>query len=154
MNDPLKYASEMQLLNSLISECSFENNLISLGQDTVVENHLEVAVSNIIEDSVEKQKNGSVRITVKGNVHIENLPSAQCKYRLVVEGQFSFPMDKSNDAFTQLLWVNGASILYGIARAKMEVISSMVFDTGKIMLPVINMLDFIKNQHPQNDTET
>ena len=71
MNTFSQYASEMQLLSSLISECSFENNLISLGQDTVIENELEVAVSNIIKDTNSNLKNGSVRITLKGNIHIE-----------------------------------------------------------------------------------
>ena len=153
MNTFSQYASEMQLLSSLISECSFENNLISLGQDTVIENELKVAVSNIIKDTNSNLKNGSVRITLKGNIHIEKNPTAQCKYRLVVEGQFSFPMDKSDDDFNQLLWVNGSSILYGIARAKMEVMTSMVFDNGKITLPVINMLDFIQDQHSKNHAE-
>ena len=55
--------------------------------------------------------------------------------------------EKDDEELGELLWINGASVLYGIVRAKMEVISSMVFGSGKITLPLINMVQFVKKQN-------
>lgn len=44
------------------------------------------------------------------------------------------------------LWFNGSSTLYGIARAKMEVISAMILNNGKISLPMLNMFELLKEQ--------
>ena len=53
--------------------------------------------------------------------------------------------------FNRKLWFNGSTILYGIARAKMEVISTMVLNNGKISLPLLNMYELLKERFEGNE---
>ena len=48
--------------------------------------------------------------------------------------------------FETKLWFNGSAAVYGIARSKMEVMSSMVLNHGKIELPMVNMYELLKAQ--------
>lgn len=149
--------SSIQLLESFVSDCKFDNRLISLGSDTTLTNNLEVSVSNQIFNSDKTFRLGYVRIIVSGRLEVEDNANAYCDYRLVVEGEFSVPSSVAEKEFSQLLWFNGSSVLYGIARAKMEVLSSMMFNSGKITLPMVNMIEFLKKQAigktPSSQTE-
>ena len=93
------------------------------------------------------KKLGRVRVTVSGNLVVETNSSARCDYKMVVEGVFSTGKAKDDEEFGKLLWINGTSVLYGIVRAKMEVITSTIFESGKITLPLINMVEFVKKQN-------
>ena len=57
-------------------------------------------------------------------------------------------IDKSvpDEDFEAKLWFNGSATVYGIARSKMEVMSSMVLNHGKIELPMVNMYELLKAQ--------
>ena len=77
---------------------------------------------------------------------MESNSEAYCDYKVVVEGEFSASKEKSNEEFEKLLWFNGASVLYSIARAKLETITAMIFANGKISLPLVNMVELVKQQ--------
>ena len=109
-------------------------------------NQAEVAVSNIYANDTDTKKLGSIRITVSGKLQVESNSEAYCDYKVVVEGEFSASKEKSNEEFEKLLWFNGASVLYSIARAKLETITAMIFANGKISLPLVNMVELVKQQ--------
>jgi hypothetical protein len=48
-------------------------------------------------------------------------------------------------AFKQLVAIKGAAALIGIARGKIENISSSIFDNGKIVIPFVNVVDYYKS---------
>lgn len=48
------------------------------------------------------------------------------------------------DDFQPLVAVNGASALIGIARGKIESLSASIFNTGKIVIPFVNVIDYYK----------
>lgn len=139
--------ASIELEESFISECSFSNRLITLGTDALLTNDAEVAVSNFYMNAEGTKKLGRVRVIVSGNLAVENNEKARCDYKMTVEGVFSADKEKDDEELSELLWINGASVLYGIVRAKMEVVSSMVFGSGKITLPLINMVQFVKKQN-------
>lgn len=139
--------AQIELVESFISECSFSNRLISLGSDAILTNNAEIAVSNVYMSNDGTKKNGRVRVIVSGNLAVENVPDASCDYKMTVEGTFSTDKETNDEKFLELLWVNGSAVLYGITRAKMEVLSTTVFEAGKITLPLINMVEFIKKQN-------
>ena len=139
--------ASLELEESFISECNFSNRLISLGSDAILTNNAEIAVSNPYMSTDNIKKLGRVRVTVSGNLVVETNSSARCDYKMVVEGVFSTVKTKDDEEFGKLLWINGTSVLYGIVRAKMEVITSTIFESGKITLPLINMVEFVKKQN-------
>ena len=69
---------------------------------------------------------------------------------LVIEGTFSSPSTIPDQEFLMLLNVNGGAALYSIARAKVETISSLTYAEGKIVLPMVNILQFYQER---NSTE-
>lgn len=141
--------SDFQLVESFISECQFQNRLIALGGDTVLTNHAEVAVSKQILNAEKTMRLGYVRVSIDGCLEVQENKDARCDFKLVVEGEFTVPVSCSEEKFNQQLWINGTSVLYGIVRAKMEVLSSTVFGKGKITLPLINMIDFVNKQNEE-----
>lgn len=136
----------LEMEHSYISECEFNNRIISIGADATLTNQAEVAVSNIYTNDTDTKKLGSIRITVSGKLQVESNSEAYCDYKVVVEGEFSASKEKSNEEFEKLLWFNGASVLYSIARAKLETITAMIFANGKISLPLVNMVELVKQQ--------
>ena len=66
---------------------------------------------------------------------------------LVIEGAFSSPAEVSDEEFMGLLNINGGAALYSIARAKIEAISSLTYAEGKILLPMVNIIQYYKEKN-------
>ena len=60
----------------------------------------------------------------------------------LIEGYFSFPEGTEEDAMQYLIRVNGATILYGILRGQVAMLSGS-FPTGKVNLPAVVMEDVL-----------
>lgn len=144
------FQSDFQLEQSFVSDCHIENCLITLGSDTTLENTIEVSVSDILTNNNNDRKTGYVRLKAQGSLSVKENSRGTCVYGITMQGEFSAPMQMDDANMTNMLWFNGSSILYGVLRAKMEVITSMVFETGKITLPTINMIELIKHQSEMN----
>jgi len=52
----------------------------------------------------------------------------------------------SEDTFKELVIINGASAIVGIARGKIEAVSGNIFNNGKIVIPFVNIVDYYKNR--------
>lgn len=50
------------------------------------------------------------------------------------------------DEFKQLVAINGAAAIIGLARGKLEAITSNIFNNGKISIPFVNVLDYYRGQ--------
>lgn len=61
-----------------------------------------------------------------------------------IEGYFSFPLNTNNDDMQYLVRINGCSILYGLLRGQVAMITG-TFPEGKINLPTIVFRDEIIN---------
>lgn len=68
-------------------------------------------------------------------------------FDLVIEGAFSSPAEISDEDFMGLLNINGGAALYSIARAKIEAISSLTYAEGKILLPMVNIIQYYKERN-------
>ena len=149
--DAKPYSADIQCKSSFITECSIENNVINLVSDAKLDHQIKVSVSDSIPSEDGSEKEAYVRLTLDGLYSVNNQTNASCKYHLVVNGSFSIAKEVSEKEFTQKLWFNGSAILYSIARAKLEVISSMVLNYGKILLPMVNMYELLKAQAEENN---
>ena len=54
--------------------------------------------------------------------------------------------EKIAHAKKQLVMVNGAAAVVGIARGKVEAITANIFNNGKIVIPFVNIIDYYKSQ--------
>lgn len=154
MNNTNRFLADIQYENSYVSECTFHSNLIAVGKDAVLHSGLQVGVSTLYRSKDGKRKLGRVQLLLDGNLQFPNAPDAKCTYRMVVEGEFSTDVETEDARFTEALWINGATALYSIARAKMEVISSTIFHSGKICLPMVNILQIVQAQSNESRAQS
>ena len=98
----------------------------------------------------ENSKFGKLLMQINVSVIPENVDLSPDTFELVIEGIFSSPANISDDEFMGLLNVNGGAVLYSIARAKIEAISSLIYAEGKILLPLVNIIQYYQER---NSTE-
>lgn len=131
---------------SSVKKCYIDNSVVSLGGDARVDMELDALSGEIQNEPERLQKSGRLLLIVKGTIRSPSNELIKVDFELQVEGEFSSPQEVSDQQFVNMLWVNGTSALYGIARGKMEAISSLIFHQGKISFPLINVIEFLKEK--------
>ena len=63
-------------------------------------------------------------------------------YLQFVKGLFKTSNEVSDEKFMELLNINGGAALFSIARSKIEVLSSLTYAEGKIVIPMINIIQY------------
>lgn len=71
--------------------------------------------------------------------------------RVSLVGTFSSPKSVSDEDFLELLNINGGSALYSIARSKVETITAAIYQSGKIVLPMVNIVQFFEERAKQQE---
>ena len=74
----------------------------------------------------------------------------KCKISLILEGCFNSLMEDKNK-FEQMLYINGGTTLYSIARSQILNFSSNMFVNGKILIPLINMVEFMEESEKEKN---
>ena len=146
-----EFSANIQYKNSFITECTITNNLLDIGEDAVLNANVKVAVSNPAVSEDQKEKIGRVRLTFDGNYSVPDNKDANCGYHIVLIGEFSTSVETKDEEFFTTLWLNGSTALYSIARGKIETISTAVLNNGKIVLPMVNMIELLKAQFEAED---
>lgn len=90
----------------------------------------------------ENRKIGQLRMHIFVEVKPDNPVGASDKIDMVLDGKFSGKAGIADDKFLNLLNINGGAALYSIARSKIEALSGLVYEEGKIMLPMINIIQY------------
>lgn len=99
----------------------------------------------------ENAKFGKLLMRVGVTVMHENAELPADTFDLVIEGVFSAPATIDDEEFLGLLNVNGGAALYSIARAKIESISSLTYMEGKILLPLVNIVQYYKERDQEDE---
>ncbi len=146
--DVNKITSVLSYIGSTILELKINNNIISLGNTETKEIGLDYGIQAIEKTEDELR----AKIIMKISVFIPCVEETKNEYTMVIEGLFSVPVSVPEEEFIKLLSLNGAAALYSISRAKMESISAAVFNSGKIVLPMINMMDYLKMKEKEKQT--
>ena len=68
------------------------------------------------------------------------------KLDLLIEGAFSAPSSIEEEVLKKLLLINGAAAMYSIASSKVEGITAMTFQSGKLELPMVNIINFYQSR--------
>nr|DAN10105.1 MAG TPA: Protein-export protein secB, Greek key beta sheet.35A [Caudoviricetes sp.] len=75
------------------------------------------------------------------------------EFKLTIEGEFSAKSELEEKEFRELVQFNGSSVLFSLARAKVEEVSALTYEVGKIILPLVNMIQFFRNQDQEQIVE-
>ena len=123
-----RIATGIKLVGTTIKEISVENNIVNVQKEAKRSFGL-----NINEPSFEDFE-----------VEIEQTEDRNFKLELSLEGAFLSEKNTEEEDFKQLVIINGAAALISIARGKIESITSNIFDSGKVVIPFVNVIDYYK----------
>lgn len=134
-------ATGIELLGTTIKMINIDNSIVDVEREANRSFGL-----NINEPKIEKDEDGFfAQMTIDFEVEIEQSQNQRCKIELSLEGAFLSKGKIDEEAFNQLVCVNGASAIIGIARGKIESITGNVFNNGKVVIPFVNVIDYYKS---------
>ena len=133
-------ATGLVLIGTSIKNTTIENDIVDLKDEA----KRSFGIS-IYEPSLEKRE-AELYSEIRIDFQIE-IDQQEGKFRLVMalEGAFCSSGDIGEEDFMQMVCVNGAAALIGIARGKIEAITANVFHNGKIVIPFVNVIDYYKS---------
>ena len=135
-----RIATGIKLVGTTIKEISVENNIVNVQKEAK-----RSFVLNINEPSFETIDEGFfAQMAIDFEVEIEQSEDRNFKLELSLEGAFLSEKDTEEEDFKQLVIINGAAALISIARGKIESITSNIFDSGKVVIPFVNVIDYYK----------
>ena len=132
---------ELNLVGTTIKNLTVENTIVDVEKEAKRSFGL-----NINEPYFEKAEDGFFsQLTIDFEIEIEQSGEQKFKMELTLEGAFLSEGGIDEKNFKQLAGVNGAAAVIGIARGKIEAITSNIFNNGKITLPFVNVVDYYKS---------
>ena len=135
-----RIATGIKLVGTTIKEISVENNIVNVQKEAKRSFGL-----NINEPSFENIDEGLFsQMAIDFEVEIEQTEDRSFKLELSLEGAFLSEKNTEEEDFKQLVIINGAAALISIARGKIESITSNIFDSGKVVIPFVNVIDYYK----------
>ena len=135
-----RIATGIKLVGTTIKEISVENNIVNVQKEAKWSFGL-----NINEPSFENIDEGLFsQMAIDFEVEIEQAEDRNFKLELSLEGAFLSEKNTEEEDFKQLVIINGAAALISIARGKIESITSNIFDSGKVVIPFVNVIDYYK----------
>ena len=135
-----RIATGIKLVGTTIKEISVENNIVNVQKEAKRSFGL-----NINEPSFENIDEGLFsQMAIDFEVEIEQAEDRNFKLELSLEGAFLSEKNTEEEDFKQLVIINGAAALISIARGKIESITSNIFDSGKGVIPFVNVIDYYK----------
>lgn len=130
----------IELIGTTVKALDIENNIVDVERDGKRSFGL-----NINEPKFQKLDDRLfAQMQMDFEVVINQSEEQECKIQLSIEGAFLSKENVEDKAFKELVIVNGAAALIGIARGKLETISANVFNNGKIVIPFVNVIDYYK----------
>ena len=135
-----RIATGIKLVGTTIKEISVENNIVNVQKEAKRSFGL-----YINEPSFENIDEGLFsQMAIDFEVEIEQAEDRNFKLELSLEGAFLSEKNTEKEDFKQLVIINGAAALISIARGKIESITSNIFDSGKVVIPFVNVIDYYK----------
>ena len=129
--------ADIQPINVCIRELSVQNVDGILPPENQQSHNLVVEHSEI--QTVDGKKQQGLRLNLESKIK----GTGENIIRLVLEGHFESHDGRIDEkSFIELVKYNGTAALYSIARAKIEELTSLVFSSGKIIMPMINIINY------------
>lgn len=135
-------ATGIELIGSTVRELKIDNTIVDIEKDGT-------RCFGLYINEPTFQKTDDIlyaQMIIEFELEIKQAEEQECRMQFSIEGVFSARGDVEDEVFKELVIVNGAAALIGIARGKIEAISANIFNHGKIVLPFVNVLDYYKEQ--------
>ena len=129
------------MIGTTIKNISVENNIVDVEREAKRNFGL-----NINEPHFEKIEGCFFsQMTIDFEIEIEQSENQKFKLDMSLEGAFLSEEGIDEKNFKQLVGVNGAAAIIGIARGKIETITANIFNNGKVVIPFVNVIDYYKS---------
>lgn len=130
----------IELVGTTVKSLTVDNNIIDAEQDGKRNFGL-----NIHEPEFQQTDDRWFsQLLIDFEVEINQSEGQECKIRLSLEGAYLSDENVDKELFEELVVVNGAAALIGIARGKIEAITANIFNNGKVVIPFVNVLDYYR----------
>lgn len=131
----------MELIGTVIKKLNIENNIADISREGK-----HCFGLNINEPEFQMVDNTILAyMLIDFEIEVDQDEEQSCRLQLSLEGAFISEEGMDQNAFKNLVIVNGAAALIGIARGKIEAISANIFNSGKIVIPFVNVVDYYKS---------
>lgn len=131
-------ASGIKLIGTTIKSISVNNNIVDIDREAKRNFGL-----NINEPYFEMVEDGFFsQMIIDFIVEVEQSGEQTFKLQMSLEGAFLSCNQVDESRFKQLVNVNGAAAIIGIARGKIEAITANIFNSGKIVIPFVNVMEY------------
>lgn len=132
--------NDIELLGTTVRELNIENMIVDVEKGG--KRNFGMCIN---EPKFQKTEEGLFgQLCIEFELEIVQPEDKVCKIQLSLEGAFLSERDIEDEKFKELVLVNGAAALIGIARGKIEAISANIFNNGKIVIPFVNVIDYYK----------
>lgn len=133
-------ADGIQLVGTAIKKINVDNNIADIARDGKNSFGLNINEPEFNTNDSYIFANMVIDIVIEISQEKQS-----CKIEMSMEGAFLSDKDQQYEAFKKTVIVNGAAALISIARGKIEAVSANIFNSGKITIPFVNVLDYYKN---------
>lgn len=145
-----KITAELDFVGSSIHNVEIKADMIRISNSTKKSFGLDIKCSKPLIK--ENEKFGKLLMQVEVSLFKEDEELEPDSFKIVIEGVFKASNEIPDEKFMELLNVNGGAALFSIARSKIEVLSSLTYTEGKIVLPMINIIQYFAERNtPKND---
>lgn len=139
-------AAGIELVGTTIKSISVENSIVDVEREAKRNFGL-----NINEPHIERVEDGFFsQMTIDFKVEVEQSEEQKFQLDMSIEGVFLSMGEIDEKAFEQLVGVNGAAAIIGMARGKIEAITANIFNNGKVVIPFVNVIDYYKSITEEN----
>lgn len=135
--DTKELAAPFQFIGNRILNLTIKNDFVAFNDKSLDSRNLDVDYD--IYDIREQNEERFGIITLSVNLELKQDERAFILH-LDIEGCFITPIETDENVFKSMLSINGSTALYSVARATIISISSQVFNGGKVVLPMLNIV--------------
>ena len=134
-------APGIELVGATIKNLTVKNDIVDIEKDAKRSFGL-----TINEPYFETDDNGIFSImNIDFEIEVEQSEKHKFIMELSLEGAFLSQGSISEKKFKQLVAVNGAAAIIGIARGKIETLTANIYKKKKIVIPFVNIIDYYKS---------
>ena len=135
-----KVSADLQLLNTRITKLTVRNSLAEFNETHPGKKTIDVTY-NIVESGT--MPDGVHRAILDLKVCLKaKFKDGSFSVTSIIRGAFQGAPALSENAFNDMLTINGCAALYSIIRGTISIISTQLFSNGNIVLPLVNFVQF------------
>ena len=146
-----KITADLEFVGSYIHNVEIKADMIKIYDNTQKNFGLDIKYSKPLIKGNEKF--GKLLMQVEVSLFKEDTSLEPDTIKVVIEGMFKSSSELVDEKFLELLNINGGAALFSIARSKIEVLSSITYSEGKIVLPMINISQYFSERNNSTDEE-